>query len=99
MSKITRLERNRYSILTDDLNHCYICGVPKQQLHEIYYGKNRINSMKYGCVVPLCADCHTGNNGVHNNSMLDNYLKKTCQEIFEKKYDLDFISIFHKNYL
>ena len=44
MSKITRLERMRYSILTKDLDHCYICGSIKHSIHEIYYGKNRVNS-------------------------------------------------------
>lgn len=100
MSKITRLERNRFSILTTDLDHCYVCGAIKNSIHEIYYGRNRINSMKYGCCIPLCLNHHTGRNGVHHNIDLDNELKVKCQKKFEEVYpDLDFITIFYKNYL
>lgn len=100
MSKITRLERNRFSILTNDMDHCYVCGAIKNAVHEIYYGKNRLNSMKYGCCVPLCLNHHTGHDGVHHNIDLDNKLKATCQRKFEEVYpELDFITIFYKNYL
>lgn len=100
MSKISRLEQMRFSILTDDLSHCYICGAIKNSIHEIYFGKNRVNSMKYGCCVPLCLKHHTGNNGVHNNPTLDNQLKIICQKQFILKYpDINFIDIFHKSYI
>lgn len=93
---IKTLEKNRYSILINDLSRCYLCGKPKNHLHEIYFGKNRINSMKYGCVVPLCASCHTK---VHSNVELDLKLKKLCQKRFIEVYDDDFLSIFRKNYI
>ena len=100
MSKITRLERMRFSILTEDLNHCFICGALKNSIHEIYFGKNRVNSMKWGCCVPLCFNHHTGNEGVHSNPTLDEHLKKICQQKFIETYpDIDFLSIFHKNYI
>lgn len=100
MSKITRLERNRYSIMTKDLSHCYICGALKNSIHEVFFGRNRTNSMKYGCCVPLCYKHHVGTNGVHHNPKLDKQLKKECQKQFEISYpNEDFISIFHKNYI
>ena len=100
MSKITRLERNRYSILTKDMDHCYICGAYRTSVHEVFFGKNRINSMKYGCCVPLCLEHHTGHNGVHHNIELDTELKQKCQKKFIEVYpEEDFISIFYKNYL
>lgn len=100
MSKITRLERMRFSILTKDLDHCYLCGKYKNSLHEIYFGKNRVNSMIYGCVAPLCYECHQGSKGVHNNHEVDIKLKQLCQKKFMEVYpDLDFLSIFHKSYI
>ena len=73
---------------------------PKSSIHEIYFGKNRVNSMKYGCCVPLCLNHHTGRDGVHNCPTLDNLLKEKCQLQFQKEYpDIDFIDIFHKNYI
>lgn len=100
MSKITRLERMRFSILTNDMDHCFVCGAIKHSIHEIYFGKNRVNSMKWGCCVPLCLNHHTGQDGVHNVSSLDKLLKEMCQLKFHKEYpEIDFVSIFHKNYL
>lgn len=94
---IRTLERNRKSILTDDLTRCYLCGKPKNHLHEVFFGKNRINSMKWGCVVPLCASCHRK---VHSSWELDHELKKVCQKRFIEVYEgVDFSSIFHRNYL
>ena len=100
-SKITKLERNRTSIFTDDLDHCIICGNNKDNLHEIIYGKNRLNSMKYGFVIPLCFNHHVGNRGIHNNRELDLYYKRKCQEYFENNIGsrLEFIRIFGKSYL
>lgn len=93
---IKTLEKNRYSILVNDLSRCYLCGKPKNHLHEVFFGKNRVNSMKWGCVVPLCAYCHSK---VHSNIELDLKLKKLCQKRFIEVYDDDFLSIFRKNYI
>lgn len=41
-NKLSKLEKKRFSILTDDLEHCFICKerdeslIPKDDLHEIY---------------------------------------------------------------
>lgn len=97
---MSKLEKNRKSILTNDLSKCYICSKPRQELHEVYFGRNRINSMLYNCVVPLCYEHHRGNSGVHHNHLLDMLLKKKCQQRFMEVYpDKDFLSIFYKNYL
>lgn len=94
-SKLNKLEKNRTSILTDDLEHCYICRMPRHHLHEVYEGSKRIASMKYGCVIPLCSRCHTL---IHNDRQLALIYKKQMQEKFEEIYDDDFISIFFRNY-
>lgn len=82
--------------MTTNMDQCYLCGRKKEHLHEIYFGKNRQNSMKYGCVVPLCHICHER---VHNNINVDNKLKVSCQIKFEMTYDDDFLKIFRRNYL
>lgn len=97
--KISKLEKNRYSIITDDLDRCFICKRPKNHLHEVFYGNNRINSMKYGCIVPLCSACHTK---IHNDIYLDMEIKKALEKAFIEAYNCDieyFINIFHINYL
>lgn len=78
------LEKNRYSIFTNDLTHCiennkHIGHIDK---HEIFDGKNRLKSIKYGLVVPLCRNCHN-----------DKEIKKKWQNIarikFVEKYSND----------
>ena len=97
--KIKKLEKDRYSILASDLDVCFVCGRCRDHLHEVFFGNNRINSMKYGCVVPLCERCHSF---VHSHRGLDLELKKKAQRAFLDVYGCDvdsFIEIFRINYL
>lgn len=98
--KILKLEKNRYSIITNDLEHCYLCGMPKQHLHEVFFGtKHRQLSMEYGLIVPLCATCHAK---VHSDIQIDIELKKRLESAFIEVYQSnieDFIKLFHINYL
>ena len=96
-SKLAKLEKERFSLFTDDLEHCIICGKKKDNIHEVIYGKNRINSMKFGLTIPLCNYHHQM---IHSNSVLSNEYKKRGQLLFERNYpDLKFEDIFKKNYL
>lgn len=94
---IAKLEKNRFSILTNDLTRCIVCGKKKDHLHEVYPGRNRSNSMKYGCVIPLCEEHHRE---IHENRTLTKHYQVLTQQRFIKVYPcLDFIEIFRKNYL
>lgn len=90
------------SIITNDKEHCFLCGSKRWiEIHHIFGGSNRKHSTKYGLVVPLCHDCHNEPpNGVHFNKERMDYLRKLGQEAFIREYpNLDFLKIFHKNYL
>ena len=94
--KLQKLEKTRKeSLFTNDMEHCYLCGLPKDDMHEIYQGKNRLNSIRYNLVIPICRFCHSN---LHNNYDLINTLRKQGQILFEKNYDIEFVSIFYKNY-
>ena len=96
-SKQAKLERNRFSILTSDLDHCVICRAKKEHLHEVCFGRNRINSIKYGLVIPLCSLHHIE---MHKNKEWQEYWHKKGQQAFIAYYpDLDFFKIFKINYL
>lgn len=102
-SKLSNLERNRYSILTDDLEHCIICGSYPVNKHEIFFGTGKRQlSMKYGLVIPLCLEYHhnqIAQKGIHFDKDLCDYWHIKGQTAFEEKYpDLDFLKIFGKNY-
>lgn len=95
--KLAKLEKNRFSIITKELEHCYLCGNKKQELHELIEGKNRQVSMKYGLVIPICRKCHIL---VTNNRTLQEKLHKVAQKEFKKHYKSEnFVQIFGKNYL
>lgn len=96
-SKLAKLEKNRFSIITKDLEHCYLCGNKKQELHELVEGKNRQASMKYGLVIPICRKCHIL---VTNDRTLQEKLHKVAQKEFKKHYKTEnFVQIFNENYL
>lgn len=96
-SKLAKLERERYSILTNNLDKCYLCNRKKKHIHEIYKGCNRQVSMKNGFCIPICDICHTE---TEINSDLDKKLKQKCQIEFEKKHTrVEFIAIIGKSHL
>jgi hypothetical protein len=98
--KLQKLEKSRKeSLFTDDMDHCYLCNeeepIPKDDIHEVYQGRNRHNSIKYKLIIPVCRKHH---DELHDNQQLQNILKKQGQILFEQNYDIEFVSIFYKNY-
>lgn len=95
--KQTKLERNRFSLFSTDTTHCYFCpSTYKLTWHEIFRGKNRANSMKYGLCLRMCLVCHEK---YQDDPAFNDYWHKKGQALFEKAYpDLDFVEIFKKNY-
>ncbi len=95
--KLAKLENNRFSIITNNLDKCYICSSKKEDLHEVFEGKNRQISMKYGLVIPVCRKCHKL---IPKDKTLREKLHQVGQKAFEKHYKTEnFIKVFGKNYL
>lgn len=95
---MSKLERNRKSVFTDNLDYCIICGNKKDHLHEIFFGNKRQKSMELGFVIPLCFQCHTE---MHINKEWQDYWHKQGQLYFERNIGdrEDFIRTFRKSYL
>lgn len=83
-SKLAKLERNRYSIITYNLDICYVCQ-EHQKVHfdEVFGGRNRQTSMKYGLVIPICFKCHRK---LTDNPLLKKDIQEEAKQIFIKKY-------------
>ena len=84
------------------MNNCIVCGSPYVQIHHCIYGTaNRRLSDKYGLIVPLCSEHHTGMSGVHFQKDFDTWLKQQAQKRFEEVHGTreDFRRIFGKSYL
>lgn len=105
-------DKDRFSILSDTLDRCYLCGSSDRlALHEAFGGTaNRKKSKEDGLIFPLCGPHHNlGTFSVHNNKDLDLKLKRYAEKIWLIKYtheDLPiedriqkFIDRYGKNYL
>lgn len=95
----------RYSIITNDLEHCIECGRTNIEKHEVFFGTaNRKLSIEDGLVIPLCkAQHHAGNLiGIHKEKELNDKWKriaqKTWQEYYNKTED-EFRARYGKSYL
>lgn len=103
-SKLAKLERERFSLFTDDLEHCIICGKSPVNKHEIFGGSaNRKKSMEYGLVIPLCTCEHHDQvncRGIHFDKKLRDEWHIKGQAMFTKTYpNLNFKDIFGRNYI
>lgn len=92
------LEKKRYSIIYQDLSKCCVCGLNNGiEINEVFMGRNRNNSMKYGMCMPLCHEHHEM---FHNDREMQLYYMKMFQSKFEETNSREnFINIFKKNYL
>lgn len=93
--------RDNPSILQSD-KVCFLSGSTVDiEKHHIFGGANRRNSAKYGLWVYLRHDLHNEPPyGIHHNINANRQLQEIAQKAFEKHYpDLNFISIFGRNYL
>lgn len=99
--KHKKADSTRFSIITNDLEHCIICGKEKEALHEVFYGAYRHVSIKYGMIIPLCLNHHTQSKfSVHNDRELDLYYKRLAETVFISKYSYElYMKEFTINYL
>jgi hypothetical protein len=82
-------------------DYCIVCGNSYAHNHEVYFGKNRQLSIKYGMQVRLCQEHHQGNQGVHFNRAFDLQLKQQAQRRFEAEIGSreEFMKVFGENFL
>ena len=96
-----KTDNNGYgeSLFMTNEEECFICGRGGDLArHEIIHGSRRPLSKYYGLWIYVCPDCHNEIHREDNGKYM--FLKTTAQRLFEKNYpDLDFLTIFGKNYL
>ena len=80
---------------------CHLCGSYSNiEIHHVYGNAYRKKSTEYGMVTPLCASCHRGPQGVHQNEELNKRLKAGYQGKFEETHSREeFRRIFGKSYI
>ena len=88
------------SIMTQDFEHCFVCGRPYPQIHHIMNGSNKAKSEEYGLILPLCLNHHTGAEGVHTKPEKMLACKQMAQKKFEETHSREeWREIFGKSYL
>ena len=97
-NKLAKLERNRKSVFTNNMDKCYLCSNKRTDIHEIFRGRNRKNSMIYGFVLPLCRECHSTK---AETADFEEFWHRKAQIYFEEHLGTreDFIKIFRRNYI
>lgn len=96
--KQAKKERDRFSVFTTN-DKCMICDSTYQLTwNEIYRGRNRSNSMKYGFCLRMCLNCHRE---YQDDVLFNDLWHKTAQRYFEEHYGTrdNFVKIFRRNYL
>lgn len=103
-------DKDRFSIITQNLDKCYICGSSPTHIHEVFGGPYRAKSKAFGCCIGLCP-CHhnMSNAGIHFNKDLDLKIKIQAEKIWIEHYTdpnmvyedriTEFIKEFGKNYI
>lgn len=94
-----KLDSNGYARSILHEGDCIYCRNSETVRHEVFRGKNRSNSKKYGLWITVCPLCHMM---IHNNIGLSHALMADAQVKAMKHYGWetkDFIQRFGKNYV
>ena len=83
------------------MRSCFLCGSTQWiETHHVFSGSYRKASEKHGMTVDLCASCHRGPQGVHQDAEQNKRLKALFQGKFEETHTRqEFRQVFGKNYL
>lgn len=95
------------SVLVDDMNTCYSCGIEGSdyvqiECHHVLFGSYQKSACtKRKLYLPLCGQCHRANNGPHKNRQIDLEYRMMAQRYYEENIGSreEFMSEFGRNYL
>ena len=97
--KLAKLEKNRKSVFSNITDKCYFCPSNYNLTwHEIFRGRNRINSIKYGLCLRMCQNCHEEK---QEDVYFNDFWHRKAQLYWEEHIGSreEFLSVFKRNYL
>lgn len=68
------------SIMTNDMETCYVCGARADEIHHVFHGPDKRLSEELGLMVPLCRSCHSKVH--HVGGEYDRLLKADAQRAY-----------------
>ena len=98
-AKLTKLERNRFSVFTNNRHKCMFCpSTYNLTWHECFSGSNRQKSMQYGFCLRMCESCHSK---FQEDKNFNDYWHARCREYWLEHLGTlnEFIKEFGKSYL
>lgn len=95
------------SVLVEDMNTCYACGIEQNdyvqvECHHVFFGSyQKTWCTKRKLYLPLCGNCHRGNNSPHMNRDIDLEYRQMAQQYYEENIGdrNQFMAEFGRNYL
>ena len=97
-SKLAKLERNRFSVLTS-ADKCFICcSTHLLTWHEVFAGRNRLNSMEDGFCLRMCLTCHRK---YQDDVAFNEFWRRKAQLYYEENIGdrKQFLDRYRRNYL
>lgn len=83
--------------------NCALCRrYTALERHHVFPGPYRKKADKYGAVIYICRDCHTGKNGIQYNRRIADHVKAVFQRRIMRQHNWtkqDFIREFGRNYI
>lgn len=97
-SKQSKKEKNRFSIIYQELEQCCYCGSETGiEKNEVFEGAYRQTSIRLGMVAPFC---HKHHRKFHNDRLFNLKYKVLFQREYEKTHSHDeFMDIFKQDYI
>ena len=83
--KKVKSDAYKQSALTDDLEHCILCGRSPVHMHHIFGGSNRYIATEDDMIVPLCWECHMKLHSEPSQQMRYRFMFE-AQEKWESEY-------------
>ena len=97
--KLAKLERNRFSVFTDNKDKCMFCpATTNLTWHEIFAGRNRQNSMEDGFCLRMCLLCHEKK---QEDVQFNEFWHRKAQLYYERHIGSrkQFLARYRRNYL
>ena len=66
---------------------CGLCGAVPVEAHHILAGRTPGRKSPDALAIPLCVDCHRGQNGIHGDRNMWRIMKKSELDILAETYE------------
>lgn len=97
--KLTKLERNRFSVFTANKDKCMFCpATTNLSWHEVFAGRNRQNSIEDGFCLRMCLLCHEKK---QEDAQFNEFWHRKAQLYYEQNIGdrKEFLARYRRSYL